>query len=141
MANIYDRFSFPFLFTEGGICSCIGSVPPVEHITPDDEDVLEEENIVKQQTREGIVDPNVAVQIRGLVKTYPGSRVIGCCKCKKTSPYHAIKVKISFQLQFLSKVDKVERRHYPCYMAPVEEILLKDYQNICSMLLLFVFYQ
>ncbi|GKV14092.1 hypothetical protein SLEP1_g25013 [Rubroshorea leprosula] len=56
------------------------------------EDVLEEENIVKQQTREGAVDPNVAVQIRGLAKTYPGSRKIGCCcKCKKTSPYHAIK--------------------------------------------------
>ncbi|KAJ0048785.1 hypothetical protein Pint_15238 [Pistacia integerrima] len=75
---------------EGGICSCIGSVPPLEHITPDDEDVLEEENIVKQQSREG-VEPNVAVQIRGLVKTYPGTRNIGCCKCKKTSPFHAVK--------------------------------------------------
>ncbi|XP_021286924.1 ABC transporter A family member 2 [Herrania umbratica] len=77
---------------EGGICSCIGSAPPVEHVTPDDEDVLEEENLVKTQTREGSVDPNVAVQIRGLAKTYPGSRKIGCCrKCKKTSPYHAVK--------------------------------------------------
>ncbi|GLU12335.1 hypothetical protein SLE2022_290220 [Rubroshorea leprosula] len=77
---------------EGGIGCCIHSVPPVEYIAPDDEDVLEEENIVKQQTREGAVDPNVAVQIRGLAKTYPGSRKIGgCCKCKKTSPYHAIK--------------------------------------------------
>ncbi|KAJ0106704.1 hypothetical protein Patl1_17825 [Pistacia atlantica] len=72
------------------IFSCIGSVPPLEHITPDDEDVLEEENIVKQQSREG-VEPNVAVQIRGLVKTYPGTRNIGCCKCKKTSPFHAVK--------------------------------------------------
>ncbi|EOY21765.1 ABC transporter A family member 2 isoform 2, partial [Theobroma cacao] len=77
---------------EGGICSCIGSAPPVEHITPDDGDVLEEENLVKTQTGEGAVDLNVAVQIRGLAKTYPGSRKIGwCCKCKKTSPYHAVK--------------------------------------------------
>ncbi|TXG50443.1 hypothetical protein EZV62_022967 [Acer yangbiense] len=76
---------------EGGICSCIGSVPPIEHDTPDDIDVAEEENVVKQQTREGRVDSNVAVQIRGLVKTYPGSRKIGCCKCQKTSPYHAVK--------------------------------------------------
>ncbi|KAL5816488.1 hypothetical protein ACOSQ3_024866 [Xanthoceras sorbifolium] len=76
---------------EGGICSCIGSVPPLEHATPDDEDVAEEENVVKKQTQEGMVDPNVAVQIRGLVKTYPGTRKIGCCKCQKTSPYHAVK--------------------------------------------------
>ncbi|KAK3226518.1 hypothetical protein Dsin_006380 [Dipteronia sinensis] len=76
---------------EGGICSCIGSVPPIEHNTPDDIDVAEEENVVKQQAREGTVDSNVAVQIRGLVKTYPGSRKIGCCKCQKTSPYHAVK--------------------------------------------------
>ncbi|KAL5544418.1 hypothetical protein UlMin_008202 [Ulmus minor] len=76
---------------EGGICSCMGSLPPQEHITPDDEDVLAEENLVKQQAREGIDDPNIAVQIRGLLKTYPGSTNIGCCKCKKNSPYHALK--------------------------------------------------
>lgn len=76
---------------EGGICSCIGSVPRQEHITPDDEDVLEEENTVKHQSQEGIVDPNVAVQIRGLVKTYPGTRQCGCCSCKKTPTYHAIR--------------------------------------------------
>lgn len=73
----------------------------MEHITPDDEDVLEEENMVKQQIRESIPDPNVAVQICGLVKTFPGTRKIGCCcKCQKTSPYHAIKVKISFSYVF-----------------------------------------
>ncbi|XP_020420066.1 ABC transporter A family member 2 isoform X2 [Prunus persica] len=66
-------------------------VPPQEHFTPDDEDVLAEENIVKQQTKEGTVDPNIAVQIRGLVKTYPGTTTIGCCKCRRTSPYHALK--------------------------------------------------
>ncbi|KAF3436036.1 hypothetical protein FNV43_RR23128 [Rhamnella rubrinervis] len=77
---------------EGGICSCMGSLPTLEHITPDDEDVLQEENAVKKQVMEGVVDPNVSVQIRGLVKTYPGTTKIGCCcKCTKTSPYHAIK--------------------------------------------------
>lgn len=70
------------------------SVPPLEDMTPDDEDVLEEENTVKRQAREGVVDPNLAVQVRGLVKTYPGTTKIGCCKCKRTSPYHALKVKI-----------------------------------------------
>ncbi|PON57303.1 ABC transporter A, ABCA [Parasponia andersonii] len=76
---------------EGGICSCIGSVPPEEVISPDDEDVLEEENLVKQQTKDGVNDPNIAVQIRGLRKTYPGSTNIGCCKCKKNSPYQALR--------------------------------------------------
>ncbi|KAG2311511.1 hypothetical protein Bca52824_023068 [Brassica carinata] len=76
---------------EGGICSCTGSVPPVDHITPDDEDVLKEEALVKQHSMEGLVDPNIAVQIRGLAKTYPGLTKFGCCKCKKTAPYHALK--------------------------------------------------
>ncbi|XP_052174572.1 ABC transporter A family member 2 isoform X2 [Diospyros lotus] len=76
---------------EGGICSCISSVPTLENITSDDGDVLEEENIVKQEAMEDVVDPNIAVQIRGLVKIYPGATKIGCCKCKKTSHYHALK--------------------------------------------------
>ncbi|KAK4264229.1 hypothetical protein QN277_025437 [Acacia crassicarpa] len=77
---------------EGGVCSCVGSVPPQENITPDDEDVLEEENIVKQQAAECMVDPNVAVQIRGLAKTYPGALNIGCCrKCKRTAAFNAVK--------------------------------------------------
>ncbi|KAL7192125.1 hypothetical protein ACSBR2_024047 [Camellia fascicularis] len=76
---------------EGGICSCTSSVPPMEDITPDDEDVLEEENTVKKEAKEGAVDPNIAVQIRGLIKVYPGATKIGCCKCKKTSHYHALK--------------------------------------------------
>ncbi|XP_030937865.1 ABC transporter A family member 2-like isoform X2 [Quercus lobata] len=68
------------------------SVPQHEHITPDDEDVLQEENVVKHQTKEGVVDSNVAVQIRGLVKTYPGTRDCNCCcRCKKTPPYHALR--------------------------------------------------
>nr|AIU41626.1 ABC transporter family protein [Hevea brasiliensis] len=76
---------------EGGICSCMGSVPQQEHITPEDEDVLEEENIVKQEAKDGLVNPEVAVQVRGLAKVYAGTTKIGCCKCKKTSPYHALK--------------------------------------------------
>ncbi|KAK7836996.1 abc transporter a family member 2 [Quercus suber] len=84
---------------EGGMCNCIGSVPQHEHITPDDEDVLEEENIVKLQTKEGVVDSNVAVQIRGLVKTYPGTRDCNCCcRCKKTPPYHALRgIMVNFE--------------------------------------------
>ncbi|XP_015883555.3 ABC transporter A family member 2 [Ziziphus jujuba] len=78
---------------EGGICSCGGSLPPLEQTPPDDEDVLEEENLVKQQAREGRADQNIAVQIRGLVKTYPGTKKKGCCCCKskETPPYHALK--------------------------------------------------
>ena len=86
---------FPYLaFVEGGVCSsCIISVPPQEHTTPDDEDVLEEENTVKRQAAQGVIDANVAVQIRGLVKTYLGGLSIGCCcKCKRTKPYSAVKV-------------------------------------------------
>ncbi|KAL8140464.1 hypothetical protein V2J09_006485 [Rumex salicifolius] len=75
---------------EGGICSCMSSATKVEHITPDDEDVLEEENRVKQQVSGGEVDPNVAVQIRGLVKIYPGARQC-CCTCKRKSPFHAVR--------------------------------------------------
>lgn len=82
------------IYLEGGLCSCKSSVPPPEHESPDDEDVLDEENIVKQQVIDGLVDPSVAVQIRGLVKTYPGTTKIGCCKCKRSSPYHALKVYI-----------------------------------------------
>lgn len=76
---------------EGSICSCRKSIPPLENITPDDEDVQEEETIVKQQAIDGVTDPNIAVHIRGLVKAYPGTTKIGCCKCKKTPHYHALK--------------------------------------------------
>lgn len=77
---------------EGGVCSCVGSSERQEQSTPDDEDVLEEENKVKQQLTEGLVDTNVAVQIYGLAKTYPGTRNIGCCcKCERTAPYNAVK--------------------------------------------------
>ncbi|XP_058181556.1 ABC transporter A family member 11-like [Rhododendron vialii] len=76
---------------EGGIFSFLHSIPQVQPKTPDDEDVLEEENIVKHQVREDLVDPNVVVQIRGLTKTYPGKIEIGCCKCTRKSHFHAVK--------------------------------------------------
>ncbi|KAK0587262.1 hypothetical protein LWI29_020149 [Acer saccharum] len=85
-----ERTKCPPDDAEGGCC-CTGSVPVLEHVTPDDEDVLEEENNVKEQAKGDMVESNVAVQIRGLVKTYPGTRKMGCCKCKKTLPFHAVK--------------------------------------------------
>ncbi|PHT46221.1 ABC transporter A family member 2 [Capsicum baccatum] len=79
---------------EGGNCSlCSGSLPKLEPITPDDADVLTEENTVKKQAMEG-GNSNNAVQIRGLVKTYPGKSTGGCCCCccrKKTPPFHSVK--------------------------------------------------
>lgn len=76
---------------EGSVCSCTGSVPALDSIIPDDEDVLEEENIVKRQATQGEVDSNVAVQLHGLVKIFPGTTKMGCCKCQRKSPFHAIK--------------------------------------------------
>ncbi|KAL6181591.1 hypothetical protein ACLB2K_048244 [Fragaria x ananassa] len=67
-----------------------------DHIAPEDVDVLEEENLVKQQSMEGTLDPKIAVQIRGLVKIYPGKKrpfccCCCCCCCKETKPYTAVK--------------------------------------------------
>lgn len=70
------------------ICTCTGyaSVPPES--TDIDEDVAAEERLVQGQA--GMVQsPNVAVQVLGLVKTFPGTR--GCCRCKSKPPYHAVK--------------------------------------------------
>ncbi|XP_062114912.1 ABC transporter A family member 2-like [Humulus lupulus] len=76
---------------ESDICSCLDSIPQDNHIHPDNEGVLEEENIIKEQIIKGVDNPNIVVQIRGLVKTYHGTTKAGCFKCKKTSPYHALK--------------------------------------------------
>lgn len=67
-------------------------MPALDSIIPDDEDVLEEENIVKRQAMQGEVDSNVAVQLHGLVKIFPGTTKMGCCKCQSKSPFHALKV-------------------------------------------------
>ncbi|KAH0719653.1 hypothetical protein KY285_004489 [Solanum tuberosum] len=77
---------------EGSVCSFTGSVPALDSIIPDDEDVLEEENIVKRQAMQGEVDSNVAVQLHGLAKIFAGTTKMGCCKCERKSPFHAIKV-------------------------------------------------
>ncbi|XP_016469345.2 ABC transporter A family member 2-like isoform X1 [Nicotiana tabacum] len=76
---------------EGGCCSvCSGSLPRPQITTPDDEDVLTEENTVKKQAMEGGYS-NIAVQIRGLIKTYPGKSK-GCCCCFITGPpFHSVK--------------------------------------------------
>ncbi|XP_058788357.1 ABC transporter A family member 2-like [Vicia villosa] len=77
---------------EGGVCSCLISTHHEDNSTADDEDVLEEENAVKLQQTQGVVDANVSVQIHGIKKTYPGTFNIGCCfKCNKSAPYHALK--------------------------------------------------
>ncbi|CAI8597974.1 unnamed protein product [Vicia faba] len=77
---------------EGGVCSCLISARHEDNSTANDEDVLEEENAVKLQQTQGVVDANLAVQIHGIKKTYPGTCNIGCCcKCKRSAPYHALK--------------------------------------------------
>lgn len=76
--------------SEGRICSCAGSIPSFEETVVDDVDVQEEERTVKQQVKEGIVDPSTAVQIHGLVKVYARTTKINHCKCKKTKSYHAV---------------------------------------------------
>ena len=81
-----------FLHLECGFCDCKGLVPLLKDITPDNDAVLEEQNIINEQRRKGLMDPNIAVQICGLTKTYPWTININSCKCKYTSPYHAIKV-------------------------------------------------
>ncbi|ONM04752.1 ABC2 homolog 15 [Zea mays] len=77
---------------EGGLFSFFGSSRPADDATPTDEDVLAEQNLVKEQAANNAVDPNVAVQIHGLRKTYPGTFSIGCCcKCSKSKPFHSVK--------------------------------------------------
>lgn len=44
-------------------------------------------------------DPNVAVHVQGLVKTYPGSHKCVGCRLKATKPYHAVKVWLSSLLK------------------------------------------
>ncbi|KAM6594096.1 hypothetical protein CsatA_001799 [Cannabis sativa] len=75
---------------EGVICSCVDLPPSEEQIPAYDKDVLEEENIIKQQVGKS-GNKKVAVQIRGLVRTYPGSAKLSCFKCKRTPPFHALK--------------------------------------------------
>ncbi|XP_073143573.1 ABC transporter A family member 2-like [Henckelia pumila] len=75
-------------FTENVQTSNPGFVP-----FPDDESVIEEENSVKQQAREGILDPDVAVQFRALTKKYNAINEKICCfhfSCKTRKPFFAV---------------------------------------------------
>ncbi|GAA0185277.1 ATP-binding cassette [Lithospermum erythrorhizon] len=69
-------------------------------ISAEDRGVLEEEIIVKQQVKEGTNDPNVAVQLQGLAKTYSSTTKIKChscllcccyCSCKRIKSFEAVK--------------------------------------------------
>jgi ABC-type multidrug transport system ATPase subunit len=79
------------LFEGGRCCSCTGSLPPPPAEEFDDPDVSTESALVKQQKENGFKDPNVAVHVQGLVKTYPGSHKCVGCRMKATKPYHAVK--------------------------------------------------
>lgn len=95
VGNYCRNLFFLFLLAEGSIFSFSNSNPLPEIIASNDEDVLEEENSVKQQARERENDPDAVVTIHGLVKTYPKALNIGR---GEISPYHAIKVKISWKI-------------------------------------------
>ncbi|KAL2935075.1 ABC transporter A family member 2 [Bienertia sinuspersici] len=73
---------------ESGIFGCTKWLPKPETTTPDDEDVLEEENKIKKMMDDGVVDPDVAVQIRGLIKTYPGKLTK---TLRRLPPFHSVK--------------------------------------------------
>ncbi|KAK9104978.1 hypothetical protein Scep_021822 [Stephania cephalantha] len=95
LAKALDQLADATATTEEGCLSiCRSLIPPLDDVSPDDDDVLEEEVLVKKHVTEDAIDPNVAVQIRGITKTYPGTTNMGCCKCKRTSPYHAVKFDI-----------------------------------------------
>ncbi|XP_031091746.1 ABC transporter A family member 11-like [Ipomoea triloba] len=85
---------------ENGKCCGSSSSPPNDRFAANDEGVLEEESRVKQQAKEDNVDPNVAVQLRGLFKTYPKKIKLRCrsccfccycCVCRTRKAYTAVK--------------------------------------------------
>ncbi|TMW86787.1 hypothetical protein EJD97_020884 [Solanum chilense] len=86
-------------FKENTLCCGSGSSPPNDSFSQDDEDVLDEENRVKQQVKEGNVDPNVAVQLQDLYKMYSRTINFSChsccllccyCRCKIKKPFKAV---------------------------------------------------
>ncbi|CAI9112242.1 OLC1v1012661C1 [Oldenlandia corymbosa var. corymbosa] len=77
-----------------------GSIAQSSHFRPDDEDVREEEDFVKQSAMQGKIDAEVAVQLRGFAKSYPKTTnlrchrfcfCIFCCTCKTEKPFDAVK--------------------------------------------------
>ncbi|KAI3987712.1 hypothetical protein MKX01_028446 [Papaver californicum] len=75
--------------------SSSSEVPLLDEKNKDtDEDVLEEERMVRGQMKEDYKmnkDSNIAVQIRGLAKAYPGTIKFDGGVLKRTSTYHAVK--------------------------------------------------
>ncbi|CAI5957490.1 unnamed protein product [Closterium sp. NIES-64] len=65
--------------------------PGLERVGEEDEDVREEEELVKGQAERGEVDADMAVSVRGLVKTFPKKWRMKGLKCKVMPPFHAIK--------------------------------------------------
>lgn len=45
---------------------------------------------IKHRVAEYETDPTVVIQIRGLVKSYPGNVTIGCYEFSQSPPYHAV---------------------------------------------------
>ncbi|MCO5597008.1 hypothetical protein L7F22_051080 [Adiantum nelumboides] len=71
-----------------GACCCNGSVAIPLESTAVDEDVVAEEQFVRDQAA-GPYDPNIAVEVCGLMKTFQGTRE--CCRCRRSPPFHAVK--------------------------------------------------
>eukprot|EP00270_Netrium_digitus_P003854 TRINITY_DN1466_c0_g1_i1.p1 TRINITY_DN1466_c0_g1~~TRINITY_DN1466_c0_g1_i1.p1 ORF type:complete len:971 (+),score=291.84 TRINITY_DN1466_c0_g1_i1:469-3381(+) len=74
----------------GGCCSCNQQLPPLEISGTVDEDVAEEEVLVKRQTQEGIPE-KVAMSVQGLIKIFPGGCDCNCCSCKRRKSFQAVK--------------------------------------------------
>lgn len=75
------------------------------HFTQVDEDVNQEENSIKQAARESSIEDDIAVQLRGLAKTYSKRVKIDCqrccfccfyCKCKVQKSFDAVRVRILY---------------------------------------------
>ncbi|GBG75807.1 hypothetical protein CBR_g21052 [Chara braunii] len=79
----------------GGCCTCMGSVPEAPQMAGRlDEDVVTEMEQVQAAVKHGSPGSGIAVQVRGLVKTYAGRRELKCgccCTCQKIPPFHAVK--------------------------------------------------
>lgn len=94
---------FPLFVNIEDISSLGGSSTTLpNHLTLNDEDVHQEENSIRQAARAGRVEDGIAVQLRGLAKTYPKQMKINCkrfcfcccyCKCKMKKSFDAVRVR------------------------------------------------
>ncbi|XP_075097484.1 ABC transporter A family member 11-like [Nicotiana tabacum] len=74
-----------------------GSALSNDSFSQDNEGVFDEENRVKQQVKGGIIDPNVAVQLRDLSKTYSGTMSLSCHSCCLCCFYCTCKIKKAYR--------------------------------------------